>query len=455
MKLHPDTFEIECTSVWAFPHRGNWATHTSDWRGNWAPEVVRNLILRYSKEGDHLLDCMIGGGTTAIEAKILNRNITCIDINEEALERTKKSLGFTVNNKAWQRIKKCDAIDMEFIKDKRLNFIISTAIGLIILVYVLNRLKWLFIYFSIALMLAYFFEPLYKYLINKKAPKILAIIIIMAIIIGLLILTIFFVIPSIINQLNILYSEIPKFIEKYQTIILSLKPQLSKFINPTDVATLIKESLSELQKNALGFSQEIIIYLSNIVSSISFGIVIVPLILFYILRDILIFKENLYTFVSKKKKEEFKEVIEEIDHILSGFIRGRIIICIIVGALIGIGLYVLNLKFALIIGIVSGAFNFIPYLGPIIGVVLALIFALGKPWWILLIILGLFVLVNQIESVFLEPNILGKGLGLHPLTVILAILVCGQLLGILGVLVAVPLAAILKVLMIRYLIQEE
>ena len=344
---------------------------------------------------------------------------------------------------------------MEFIKDKRLNFIISTAIGLIILVYVLNRLKWLFIYFSIALMLAYFFEPLYKYLINKKAPKILAIIIIIAIIIGLLILTIFFVIPSIINQLNILYSEIPKFIEKYQTIILSLKPQLSKFINPTDVATLIKESLYELQKNALGFSQEIIIYLSNIVSSISFGIVIVPLILFYILRDILIFKENLYTFVSKKKKEEFKEVIEEIDHILSGFIRGRIIICIIVGALIGIGLYVLNLKFALIIGIVSGAFNFIPYLGPIIGVVLALIFALGKPWWILLIILGLFVLVNQIESVFLEPNILGKGLGLHPLTVILAILVCGQLLGILGVLVAVPLAAILKVLMIRYLIQEE
>ena len=98
---------------------------------------------------------------------------------------------------------------MEFIKDKRLNFIISTVIGVIILVYMLNRLKWLFIYFSIALMLAYFFEPLYKYLINKKVPKILVILIIMVIIIGLLILTIFFVIPSIINQLNILYSEIP------------------------------------------------------------------------------------------------------------------------------------------------------------------------------------------------------------------------------------------------------
>jgi predicted PurR-regulated permease PerM len=343
---------------------------------------------------------------------------------------------------------------MEFVKDKRLNFIISMAIGLAILFYVLSKLKWLFIYFSIALILAYFFDPLYKFLINKKVPKVLSIIVVFGIIIALLILTIFFVIPSVINQLNVLYNEIPNFINNYQTLILSLKPQLSKFIDPADVEALLKENLSELQKNVLSFSQTIIIYLSNIVSSITFGIVIIPLILFYLLRDMLIFKENLYTFVSKEKKKEFKEILEEIDRIISGFIRGRIIVCFIVGTLIGIGLYFLNLKFALIIGIVSGIFNFVPYLGPIVGVILALIFALGNPWWVLLMIIVLFVLVNQLEAIFLNPNILGKKLGLHPLTVILSMLICGLLLGILGVLVAVPLAAILKVLFFRYLIQE-
>lgn len=343
---------------------------------------------------------------------------------------------------------------MEFVKDKRLNFIISMSIGLVVLFYVLSKLKWLFIYFSFALMLAYFFDPLYRYLIHKKVPKVLAIIFVFGIIIALLILIIFFLIPSVINQLNILYKEIPNFIENYQNLILSIKPQLSKFINPADVEILLKENLSELQKGILGFSQSIIIYLSNIVSSITFGIVIIPLILFYLMRDIVIFKENLYIFVSKKNKKQFKEVLEEIDNIVSGFIRGRIIVCFIVGTLIGIGLYFLNLEFALIIGIVSGVFNFIPYLGPIVGVILALIFALGSPWWTLLMIVILFVLVNQLEAIYLNPNILGKGLGLHPLTVILSILICGQLLGILGVLVAVPLAAILKVLAIRYLVQE-
>lgn len=125
LKLHPEDFEMECTTVWAFPRRGNWATHKSDWRGNWSPEVARNLILRYSQEGDVLLDSMIGGGTTAIEAKILNRNLIYSDVNPEALERTKQSLNFSVENDSWHKGYKWDSRNLSKLKNDTVDFVLT------------------------------------------------------------------------------------------------------------------------------------------------------------------------------------------------------------------------------------------------------------------------------------------------------------------------------------------
>ena len=95
-KWEPDDFELEMTTHWSFPKRGDWATHDAKWRGNWSPYIPRNIILRYSQEEDLILDQFAGGGTTLVEAKLLNRDIIGVDINDVALERCKEKTAFDI-----------------------------------------------------------------------------------------------------------------------------------------------------------------------------------------------------------------------------------------------------------------------------------------------------------------------------------------------------------------------
>lgn len=122
MKWEPDDFQIEKSSIWSFPERGNWATHDSKYRGNCSPYVVRNLILRYSKEGDWILDQFVGGGTSLIEAKLMNRNIIGSDVNPEALERCSQKTNFD-RGKGRVVIREADARKLDFIKDNSIDFI--------------------------------------------------------------------------------------------------------------------------------------------------------------------------------------------------------------------------------------------------------------------------------------------------------------------------------------------
>ena len=95
-KWEPENFELEMNTVWSFPIRGDWATHDAKYRGNWSPYIPRNIILRYSQEGDLILDQFAGGGTTLVEAKLLNRNIIGMDINDVAIEPVMKSVTLSV-----------------------------------------------------------------------------------------------------------------------------------------------------------------------------------------------------------------------------------------------------------------------------------------------------------------------------------------------------------------------
>ena len=123
-KWEPDDFELETTTLWSFPKRGDWATHDAKWRGNWSPYIPRNVILRYSKEGDLILDQFAGGGTTLVEAKLLNRNIIGVDVNREALDRCKEKTSFNLKKPLGMvTIIKGDARDLSFLGDESIDLI--------------------------------------------------------------------------------------------------------------------------------------------------------------------------------------------------------------------------------------------------------------------------------------------------------------------------------------------
>lgn len=119
----PQDFELEMNTVWSFPNRGSWATHDAKWRGNWSPYIPRNLLLRYSQEQDLVVDQFVGGGTTLVEAKLLNRNIIGVDINPKALARCKEKTDFEYTNSGKIELHKGDARNLDFIKDATIDFI--------------------------------------------------------------------------------------------------------------------------------------------------------------------------------------------------------------------------------------------------------------------------------------------------------------------------------------------
>lgn len=126
MNLQPKNFKLETTTVWSFPERGYWATHNPSFKGNWAPQIPRNLILRYSKSGDLVLDQMCGYGTTLIECKLTGRNAKGFDINPKMVEMSRKNLKFNMGGDILEvniEVQVGDARNLRDVKDNSIDLI--------------------------------------------------------------------------------------------------------------------------------------------------------------------------------------------------------------------------------------------------------------------------------------------------------------------------------------------
>ncbi|PCJ61577.1 MAG: AI-2E family transporter [Rhodospirillaceae bacterium] len=181
---------------------------------------------------------------------------------------------------------------------------------------------------------------------------------------------------------------------------------------------------------------------------------ITPIVLFYLLRDWDKIVQRVDGWLPKSHAPTIRAQLREIDRTLAGFVRGQATVCLMLAAFYGIGLALAGLDFGLVIGIATGLLSFIPYFGMGVGLVIGVTLAILQfsDWLPVAIVVGVFLLGQVLEGNFLTPKLVGERIGLHPVWVIFALLAGGTLAGFLGVVLAVPVAAVLGV-MVRFAIR--
>ena len=310
-----------------------------------------------------------------------------------------------------------------------------------------------FLQLCIAFALAYILNPAVEFLERHGVKRLPGILVVFCLALVVCSLFAVFLAVSITGefssiQLNLpayvqhLYEITPAAIKKYLGVETSdkLAIQLNNLLQQIRAAApdLLKPLLEFLRK-ALSSTVEMVLAL--------LGYFIIPVYLFYLLCDLPQLKTAIETFIPERFRPAYAHKLAEVDAVLSGFVRGQLSVCAILAVLYSAGLFAIGIDLAIAIGLLAGATFIIPYVGTIIGICLSVVMALLKFNDVLhpLLCLGWFGFVQLLEGTIITPKIVGDTVGLHPLVAIVALLIGGQLFGIAGMLVAVPVTAVLQV----------
>lgn len=323
-----------------------------------------------------------------------------------------------------------------------------------ILVYLLRSIL---LPFAAGIIIGYLFDPVADRLEKWHINRTLATIIV-------LIGAVLIIIPAGLAILHIADVQLRAFLASAPKYVASLNAKLTPFLTSLQETfpALGKESISSVLQNNLSNSIKILSSILQKLITGSFAIVnvislllITPVVAFYMLRDWDHFVKKIDELLPRAYRRDIREQAHAIDHILSSFIRGQFMVCLSLGAFYAIGLGIVGLDLGLMVGMIAGIISFIPYVGSITGFVLSMLIAFAQFNTIppIIAVVAIFIAGQLLEGNFLTPKLVGDSVGLHPVWVMFALLAGGVLLGFLGLMIAVPVAAVIGVLL-RYWINR-
>lgn len=298
--------------------------------------------------------------------------------------------------------------------------------------------------FFLAVFLAYLLNPLVDFLGERKVPRVLGILIIYLSVGAVIALLVTYTVPRIVYETTRLTERLPEFTALLTEFAADLEDRFHNSSIPPVLQDLIEENIAKSQARFIALLENSVDLLLDLFGKV-FVALLTPILTFYILKDVFVIKQGISNMLPSKHRRKVLAWMSKIDATLGRWIRGQLMIAFMVGVLSSIGLSLIGLDFALLLGAVAGVLDVVPYFGPFIGGVPPVVVGLLISPAMGLKALAVIVVVQQIESNLITPQILGHSLGLHPLMVIFALLLGGELGGFLGLILSVPVAAVIKV----------
>ncbi len=322
----------------------------------------------------------------------------------------------------------------------------------LVIVLVLCALLWLLsevlLPFVAGIALAYLQAPLADRMERLGLNRTVAALLIVAVVVLVLLAIALLVVPYVMQQLMSLISTIPDHVAKMRDIVADPnRPWLNWLVSGDQ-----NKTVSEFVGTAAAWLTKFAYSLwSGGKALVSFAsvLIIMPVVTFYLICDWHGMVEILDSWVPVRHRETVRELAHDIDQAISGFLRGQLVVCFLLGLYYAIALTLVGLQFGLLIGVVAGLLTFVPYIGSLTGLLVASAVAITQFWpdwkWIIAVVV-IFLVGQFVEGNIIAPKLVGERVGLHPVWIIFAMFAFGYLFGFVGLLLAVPLAAAIAVL---------
>ncbi|MFV9510949.1 AI-2E family transporter [Tepidibacillus sp. LV47] len=304
-------------------------------------------------------------------------------------------------------------------------------------------IKNLFLPFFIALIISYLLHPIVTLLHDRGVPRSLAVLLIYIVFFGSVTIISLKAFPLLVTQIKELGENLPQIVNHLKSWLDGLR---NGYPIPDSIQKGINHSIQGWETKLTNIFSHMMDFLGNTIS-ILFTIFLVPFVSFYILKDYKLIEKTVITFVPRKKRKGMIRLLKEIDEALGNYIRGQLIVITIVGVFAYIGYLIIDLPYPLLLAFIVSVTDIIPYIGPFIGMAPALIVAMSISWKMAISVLIVNTTIQALEGNIIAPQVVGRKLNIHPLLIIFALLIGGEVGGIFGMILAVPIFAIIKVIL--------